>query len=100
MLVSQIATTGIFNLFASCTAIDSLFISITKIASGKPGIFLIPPKFNSNFSLDLSIFSFSFLVRLFISPVSILLSKSLSLLIDFDTVSQFVSIPPSHLWFT
>ena len=88
------------KLLASCTAMASLFVSITKIASGIPFIFFIPPNVKSNFSFCLSIFNLSFLVRLLISPDSILSSKFLSFFIDFDTVSQFVNIPPNHLWFT
>ena len=99
-MLSQIAITGIFRLLASKTAIASLLVSIMNIASGIPFIFLIPPKVKSNFSFCLSILSFSFFVRLLISPDSILSSKFLSFLIDLDTVSQLVNIPPNHLWFT
>ena len=62
-LVSTTAITGIPNLFASETAMYSDLTSTTKSASGRPCIFLMPPKLRSNLIRSRSNVSDSFLFK-------------------------------------
>ena len=95
--VSRIATTGIPSLLASSIAIASLFVSITKRISGKPPISLIPPIALSSLLCSRVSFNTSFFVRAFIFSLLSISSRSLNLLIELDTVFQFVKIPAIHV---
>ena len=95
-LESSIATTGIPIFFASFIAIASLFVSTTKSMSGMFFISLIPPRDRFNFWCSFSILSLSFFVKRE-SWLSSKASRSFNLKIEFDTVFQFVKVPPSHL---
>ena len=82
LLVSTTPITGIFKLFASVTAMRSWSTSITKRASGKPPISLIPPILRSSFSLARVSIKASFLVNRLKVPSASWVSNSFNLLID------------------
>ena len=99
-LVSTKAITGIPIFFASRTAIFSYLTSITKIASGRPFISLIPPTLASSFVYSFCISTASFLISFSILPEEIISSISWSLLIEPLIVFQLVKVPPNHLLLT
>ena len=70
---------------------------MTKIASGRPFISLIPPTLAWSFTYSFWISTASFLIRFSILPEEIISSISCNLLIEPLIVFQLVSVPPSHL---
>ena len=101
-LVSTMATTGMPSRCASFTAIASLFESITKSTSGKPGMSLMPDRFCSRCLRSRSRRMASFFGRPAYPPASgdAMASSSFSRLMDFWTVAMLVSKPPSQRWLT
>ena len=94
--VSTIPNIGIFNFFASFTAIDSLNTSTIKIAAGILVISAILPRLISNFSLCLEICNLSLLEIFLKVPSTAILSIEFIFLIAFLTVGKLVNIPPDH----
>ena len=98
--VSTTATIGMPNLFASVTAMCSFTVSRTKIASGRRSMFWMPPRFRSSFSNSRPSIRASFLGIASNSPESRMRWYSCILETRFEIVWKFVSMPPSHRWFT
>ncbi len=96
-LVSTTATIGIFNFLASETAIASFFESTINMIPGSESIFLIPPRFFSNFSFSLTRLNFSFFTKESKVPSTSIFSIFFNLIIDCLIVEKLVNIPPSHL---
>ncbi len=97
-LVSSTAITGIPSLRASRIARSSLLVSITTIRSGTPPMSRMPPSDCCSLSCSRSRPSRSFLVRPS-APDASFSSIDFSRAIEFETVFQLVSVPPSQRWF-
>ena len=69
-------------------------------AEGRPSICLIPKSDFSSLPRSRSSPAASFFVTRSNSPVSRMSSRRFRWLIDFRIVEKFVSMPPSHRWFT
>ena len=95
-LVSMIATTGMPSLRASLTAIASLLVSITNIRSGRPPMLRMPPSTRCSLACSRCSPRSSFFVRPVSPPACNMSSRSRRRLIEFDTVAQLVSVPPSQ----
>ena len=98
--VSTTATTGMPSLLASVTAMCSLTVSSTKMASGRRSMCWIPPRFRSSFSSSRDSISASFLGIASNSPESRMRWYSDILAIRLEIVWKLVNIPPSQRWFT
>ena len=99
-LVSTTATIGRPSLFASVTAMCSLLVSITKMASGSLSRPRIPPRLRWSFSSSRLWRSASFLGIASKSPAFCMASNSFMRFTRVETVWKFVSMPPSHRSFT
>ena len=95
-LVSTTATIGIFNLFASVTAMCSFFVSRMNTASGRLPMRRMPPRFFCSFSSSRPRRRASFFGIASNSPESFIRSYSCIFETRLAMVSKLVSIPPSQ----
>ena len=91
--------TGMPSFLASLTAMSSWPMSITKIASGRRFMSLMPPSEASSLSRSRRRPSTSCLTSLSNVPSVSAASSSFRRDTDFFTVAKLVSVPPSQRWF-